>query len=151
MLTATYFKYYAIFVTINMLSFSFKYTSSVLFWTKILASTIMKTQAALPPSSSLTIMPFCKTFCYRSFILQNLTASFSCNIFFFLHAVFSSFLCRNFTHQIKENLEYDTLQFLPLALVFPSAVACFIIFNLPRSNFSHQVEKYLVHIVPRFG
>jgi len=43
----------------------------------------------------------------------------------------------------QANLEYDTLQFLPLALVFPSAVACFIIFNLPRSNFSHQVEKYL--------
>jgi hypothetical protein len=43
----------------------------------------------------------------------------------------------------QANLENDTLQFLPLALVFPSAVACFIIFNLPRPNFSHQVEKHL--------
>lgn len=43
----------------------------------------------------------------------------------------------------QANLENDTLQFLPLALVFPSAVACFIIFNLPGPNFSHQVEKHL--------
>lgn len=43
----------------------------------------------------------------------------------------------------KANLENDTFQFLPLALVFPSAVACFIIFNLPGPNFSHKVEKHL--------